>query len=269
MGLNPGDPRPSCTKGCETALGCWLGRSLQPVRSTGDSSDTHDMLDGGADHPPMSEKYTHPRPEMLAYIPESAKSLLDVGCNSGGFGETVRKKLPHVRLVGIEPDPLAAAEASKVHDEVAQGLFPEAAIEHLAGERYDVIMFNDVLEHMAHPAEALAAAREFLADGGTVVASIPNVGHISVIAPLTLWGRWHYSDSGILDATHLRFFTRSTIQEFFDGAGWRLLKLEGINSMLHVGESGPRWWIKTLSRLTRGGSDRFFCIQYVAVAEPI
>lgn len=215
----------------------------------------------------MSIRYTDPRTEMVQYVPRGAKSVLDVGCSSGEFGRALRSSVDLDLLVGLEPNRAAVQLAEEIYDLV----FPhplEAAPDELLGMRFDVAVFNDVLEHMADPGQALAAVRPLLNEGGVVVASIPNVRHLSVTGPLVVLGRFDYSDSGILDTTHLRFFTAASIRELFAAAGFTVLQFAGINRCLRVGESWTRKWIRWLGVVTRGRSDGFFFVQYVVVAAP-
>jgi 2-polyprenyl-3-methyl-5-hydroxy-6-metoxy-1,4-benzoquinol methylase len=167
-----------------------------------------------------------PRQEMVPFIPRDASTVLDVGCSRGRFGATLQKEIPALRLFGIEPDPVAAQEASDHYEQVTCGFFPNDLP---AGGSFDCIVFNDVLEHVVDPWTMLARAQEHLAPGGHVVASIPNVRHYIVVRNLLLRGRWDYADWGVLDRTHLRFFTRASIEELFDSADMEIETLAPIN----------------------------------------
>lgn len=182
--------------------------------------------------PVQSAYILNERPEIVTLVPRDATAVLDVGCASGGFGVAVRAALgPDLRLVGVEAIAGEAEQARTrgVYDEVVDGYFPEA----IAGreESFDLVVFNDVLEHMVDPWSALVVARERLVPHGRVLASIPNVAHFSVIQRLVR-GRWDYADYGILDRTHLRFFTRKTIMEMFDDSGYDVTEITGINPAL-------------------------------------
>lgn len=179
----------------------------------------------------MDQSYAYAdieRPELEAFIPRDAASVCEAGSAWGGFGRTLRRALGSgARLVAVEPQESAARASEAVFDEVHVGLFPDA----LAGveERFDLLCFNDVLEHMTDPWSALAEARRWLTPGGRVLASVPNVQYGPHVERL-LRGRWDYTDVGILDRTHLRFFTRASIEDLFTGAGFTIERLEGINS---------------------------------------
>lgn len=202
---------------------------------------------------------------MLRFIPANVTSILDVGCSTGAFGREVRQRIRSGRLVGVEPNSVAASEALSAFDAVHVGMFPDVAGE-LGSELFDVIFFNDVLEHMPQPENALKAASKLLAHGGVVVASIPNVRHISVLGPLLLQGDFRYRESGILDQTHLRFFTKKTIRRLFADSGWTVDRLEAINPGLRVGTLSTPLWIRALSFATLRRTDEFFAVQFVSVA---
>jgi 2-polyprenyl-3-methyl-5-hydroxy-6-metoxy-1,4-benzoquinol methylase len=116
-------------------------------------------------------------------------------------------------------------------DKVWQGDFFVAHIT----EKFDCITFLDVLEHTTEPLRWLEKAREYLSVQGTLVASIPNVGHWSVIADL-LEGRWDYAPVGIHCITHLRFFTRHGIEALLEQAGFEIDAIEATHVM------PPPWW---------------------------
>jgi 2-polyprenyl-3-methyl-5-hydroxy-6-metoxy-1,4-benzoquinol methylase len=211
--------------------------------------------------------YDFNRVEMESYVPHDAKTILDVGCSTGKFGELLEAR-GGVTVVGVEPDARSAELAEHRITSVVNGLFPDVEAALIRGDGYDAITFNDVLEHMPQPELALAAARRLLASGGVVVASIPNVRHITALGPLLVRGDWRYTDVGILDRTHLRFFTRSSIEAFFGGEGWRIRRIEGINRCRRL-EVGDTRSLRIVSRLSGGRTDPFFFLQYAVVAEPM
>lgn len=173
-----------------------------------------------SEHLPQQDVYPDdPREDVAPFVPLAARSALDVGCGKGGFGSTLRRKLgPEARIVGVEANTSQAAVAAEGHgfDEVLNGYFPEA----LAGrhEVYDAIFFNDVLEHVLDPWHLLERVHDILAPEGHVVAAIRNIEYAPVVREL-IRGRWDYADTGTLDRTHVRFFTRATMVEMFEGAG--------------------------------------------------
>lgn len=163
---------------------------------------------------------------MVPFIPAGTSTILDVGCSRGRFGATLRQANPAWKLYGIEPDPDAAAEAAPHYERVVCGYFPDD----LTGDdTFDCIVFNDILEHVVDPWGTLERATHRLTPTGRIVASIPNVRHYIVVRNLLLRGRWDYTDWGVLDRTHLRFFTRASIESLFTGADMEIETLAPIN----------------------------------------
>jgi 2-polyprenyl-3-methyl-5-hydroxy-6-metoxy-1,4-benzoquinol methylase len=166
---------------------------------------------------------------VVELVPEGS-SVLEFGCATGYMSDVLATRRG-CRVTGIELDPEAAAEAKAHCERVIVG---DAEIldldEHLGDERFDAVLFADVLEHLRDPAAMLRRVRPFVAEGGAVVASIPNVAHVSVRLAL-LSGEFRYRDIGLLDDTHLRFFTRESIVDLFESAGfvvstWRRRRIE-------------------------------------------
>ena len=151
------------------------------------------------------------------------RTVLDVGCGIGLNGAAAKRT--GARVTGIETDPGALEEARKRLDEViAVDITDDAAVRVALGvRRFDLILFADVLEHVADPAAVLRRFIGFLTDEGHVVVSLPNVAAWTVRLGL-LAGRFEYGASGILDDTHLRFFTRETAQRLLADAGLDVLR---------------------------------------------
>lgn len=212
--------------------------------------------------------YEAPRRDLLPFFPVGARRMLDVGCGAGGFGRTVLDAHPGVSVCGVEPYPPAAQRARDIgYEFVVTGEFPATAGE-LAAYRFDVVFFNDVLEHTLDPTELLDAARELLSDDGCVVASIPNIRHFSVLWDLVRHDQWRYEDRGLLDRTHLRFFTSRTMRALFEDHGWTVRSMTGHNRARWPNSGMDTWKTRALSRATAGRSDPFFWTQYVVEAAP-
>jgi 2-polyprenyl-3-methyl-5-hydroxy-6-metoxy-1,4-benzoquinol methylase len=126
-------------------------------------------------------------------------------------------------VVGVEPHPERAQAARAKGFEVVDGEFDETLAHRLG--TFDAVIFADVLEHMPDPASALLASKSFLRPTGFVVASVPNVAHWSVRLNL-LRGRFDYVDMGIMDATHLRWFTRRSLVAMFASCGFEVVQLQ-------------------------------------------
>ncbi|MEX0879097.1 MAG: class I SAM-dependent methyltransferase [Thermoanaerobaculia bacterium] len=164
------------------------------------------------------------REDLAERIPAGARAVLDVGCSRGATAAALRGHGVG-RIVGIEPDAEDAAAAALLYDEVLTSRLEEAAGDFQG--RFDAILFGDVLEHLEDPSDALVRARPWLAPDGVVVASVPNVGHWSVIDDL-LRGRFDYVPYSLLSGTHVRFFTRRTLEDLFEASGYRVTSIETV-----------------------------------------
>lgn len=210
--------------------------------------------------------YSNKRLEIISHIPKSSGRILDVGCAAGEFGRALKDQRPGVVVHGVEPHDDAALRAEKVLDRVYRGTFGKPALESLAeGVPYSCIVFNDVLEHMEWPGEALRLACDAIETDGAVVASIPNFRNWETLNQVLRNGSFKYVDKGVLDRTHLRFFCKADIRELFESVGMQVQTLAG-NSPLNV-KNWQRW--KLVSRLIGNGlADEGRYIQFTVVATP-
>jgi methionine biosynthesis protein MetW len=163
---------------------------------------------------------------LLAMIPEGAR-VLDVGCGTGSVSCLVRDRR-RATVLGIEPNAARARLAEERGIAVIASTYTEE-IPRRHGT-FDVVLFADVLEHLEDPAAMLWQVRAALAPGGRVLASIPNVAHWSVRLNL-LVGRFDYQPTGIMDATHLRWFTRAAVGRLFGEAGYELREMRSSAGM--------------------------------------
>jgi methionine biosynthesis protein MetW len=157
--------------------------------------------------------------QLIARWVTPRSRILDVGCADGYVMELLRAQKA-CTCVGIEVGP-AAATARRAGFEVVDEPAPEAfAVARMHGP-FDHVIFADVLEHMADPQPVLQAAASLLSPGGSVLVSVPNVAFLPARLRL-LRGRWDYEETGIFDATHLRFFTVETARALLVDAGLRV-----------------------------------------------
>jgi 2-polyprenyl-3-methyl-5-hydroxy-6-metoxy-1,4-benzoquinol methylase len=160
--------------------------------------------------------------KALHMIP--AKSLvLDVGCSSGHFGQVLIKEKQCV-VDGIELDPEDAATAKKLLRTVKILNIETDSIEDIT-ERYDVVYFGDVIEHLVNPVASLKKVKSLLKPKGRVIFSVPNMAHVTVRL-LLLKGTFEYTNTGLLDKTHLHFYTLEEIQKIFKEAGYIIEKMD-------------------------------------------
>jgi len=172
---------------------------------------------------------------LFDLIPAHCKSVLEIGCASGRLGEAVKQRNGGVFYVGVEVVEAAAEIAKNRLDEVHVANVESFDWSRLDGRRFDCIVFGDVLEHLIDPKKTLQAAARFLGQKGSVVCCLPNVGHWSIITGL-IEGRWDYADSGLLDRTHLRFFTLSTFRELLESSGFAVVQEERLRAGAQVPE---------------------------------
>ncbi len=169
----------------------------------------------------MSGYFDTLRDEIEPLVPGNPSVVMDVGCGKGVTSRWLKQIRPNITTIGVEIDESVAAIAASVVDEVLvvdlnNGL---QALENYQG-RVDLLLLLDVLEHLHDPWARLLEFKSLLAPNGVVIASIPNIRNFKVLGPLLVKGQWKYQSSGILDRTHLRFFTRRTVVELFEDAGY-------------------------------------------------
>lgn len=154
---------------------------------------------------------------LMVELVGGTKRVLDVGCATGYLAQALVER--GCTVSGVELDDEAAQEARPYLERLVIGDLEDLDLAKAFGDdRFDVIVFGDVLEHLRDPLPVLRATKALLAERGSVVASIPNIAHGSVRLAL-LAGRFDYQDLGLLDSTHVRFFTRSSVEDLFREAG--------------------------------------------------
>jgi 2-polyprenyl-3-methyl-5-hydroxy-6-metoxy-1,4-benzoquinol methylase len=201
-----------------------------------------------------------PREDLAARVPTGAAAVLDVGCSRGATAPALRAR-GVAWIAGIEPDADDAAAAEKVYDRVICG-----RLETVAGgfdRRFDAVLFGDVLEHLEDPSDALVRVRPWLAPGGVVIASVPNLGHWSIVDDL-LRGRFDYVPYSILSGTHVRFFTRATLCDLFEASGYRVRSIETVVLPASPGGAARRERLAAFP----GASEDLDAAEFLAVAEP-
>jgi 2-polyprenyl-3-methyl-5-hydroxy-6-metoxy-1,4-benzoquinol methylase len=161
--------------------------------------------------------YESAREDLLAYVPAGAVKVLDIGSARGLFGETLKRRQP-CYVTGIDMDEESVEISRGRLDRAIQG-----DIEQIVGqgvlESYDCIVCGDVLEHLYNPWMVVKALRDHLKEGGLFIASTPNIMNWAVLQE-QLKGRWDYIPFTILSGTHIRFFTKDTLIELFEDAGY-------------------------------------------------
>ncbi len=154
---------------------------------------------------------------LIAWTGEN-KRVLDVGCGRGQVGRILHEQA-HCMVTGLEIDPEFARQCTGYERVVVGSAEDEAVLASLPGP-YDVILCGDVLEHLRLPEVPLRAFHSLLAPQGRLLISVPNVAHLRIRLQL-LRGRWNYTPEGIMDRTHLRWFTLATLRQLTAECGWR------------------------------------------------
>jgi 2-polyprenyl-3-methyl-5-hydroxy-6-metoxy-1,4-benzoquinol methylase len=173
-----------------------------------------------------SEYFDFDRSEMLRFVPAGATTILDVGCGAGAFASSLRQ-LRGAEVWGIELTQEAGRKAAARLDRVVNAPFgPDLD---LPRAYFDAVCFLDVLEHLPDPDKALRLAIPLLTPRGRIVASIPNFRYFDNMWEVLVRRSARYESEGVMDRTHLRIFTKSSIRLLFEEAGLTIEQIEGIN----------------------------------------
>ena len=199
-----------------------------------------------------SSYFANARHDIVALSPTNNQSwVLELGCGAGGTGRAMMAAQKAGRYVGIELSEAAGAKAAEHLSEVIVGDVEALDLGPLAGQ-FDALVISEVLEHLRDPWTTLARLVRCLKPGGLVFASSPNISHWMVIRDL-LAGRFGYADSGLMDRTHLRWFTPDSYRQLFEEAG---VAVDTIGPLV-----APRWKARFLNGLSGGRLDHLFTAQ--------
>ena len=180
----------------------------------------------GTDTPFDPAYHTNPRIEILSFLNEPPGTVLDIGCGGGATGKLLKEKFPGTRVFGIEVNPQAAEHARASLDRVICASVDDVdAARDLGGETISSVLLLDVLEHLYDPWRALVRIRGWLAPGTRVIASVPNIRNLATLSRIAA-GDFEYEANGVLDITHVRFFTRGTLRDLFEQTGYEVRRLD-------------------------------------------
>ena len=199
----------STTQTTETAPNSAVQNNADNINPSSLPDDLYDKKD---------DYYQGTRPELLAYFPPTAKTALDVGCGEGWFGKSLIKNFDsEVWGVDISEQSIAVAK-NNLHNAFVADVTTN--LDQLPDNFFDVIYFNDVLEHLIDPYTLLEKISGKLSAQGRVVASIPNIRHHKVLWSLLVKRDFKYERAGVMDETHMRWFTRKSMERMFKEAGY-------------------------------------------------
>jgi 2-polyprenyl-3-methyl-5-hydroxy-6-metoxy-1,4-benzoquinol methylase len=170
-----------------------------------------------------ADYYRHERAEMLRFVPPKRQRVLEIGCSAGSFVASIpgcEEKW------GVEPTDAAVVAGERL-TRVFQGTF-ESIKDQLPARYFDVIVCNDVIEHMADHRAFLAEVKNYLTPGGMLIGSLPNVCFYDTLFRALFDNEWEYLDSGVLDRTHVSFFTTKSFRRTLEETGYRVIQIQGI-----------------------------------------
>lgn len=179
-----------------------------------------------AKHLKDKEYYANARAEMLEFIPSTSKTVLELGCGEGRFSSILSDM--GKETWAIEPNKNSAEQASKTLHKVFEGTINEKLSE-IPDNYFDVIVMNDVIEHLTEPWDDIQNLKSKLKQDGIFVSSIPNVRYAKNLFHVLFKKDWKYSDDRILDITHYRFFTKKSIKRLWEENGYTVERISGIN----------------------------------------
>lgn len=169
------------------------------------------------------EYFSYCRHDLLELVPLEALKILEVGCGTGVTGK-VLKEINGRIVVGVDVVESVKSQAEGIYDEFILCDIEKTDIEYPDGY-FDCIIYGDVLEHLLDPWKLLEKHSRMLRNGGLIIASIPNLRHYSILKDLAFRGRFEYKERGILDRTHMRFFTLHSIFSLFKGPEYKVVSL--------------------------------------------
>jgi 2-polyprenyl-3-methyl-5-hydroxy-6-metoxy-1,4-benzoquinol methylase len=221
----------------------------QPILSKSKAAVGDPLAEIYADKP--STYFDGTRLDIVGELEVGNQSILELGCGSGGTGSAALAAGKAQRYVGIELDAKAAAVASERITEVLVGDVTNMDLGAFAGA-FDVLIMSEVLEHLPDPWGTLQQLVACLKPGGRVYASSPNVAHRHVLMNLVR-GSFDYAGDGVMDRTHLRWFTPTSFRQMFEEAGVRVTSVGPVVR--------PGWKAQLIDRLTGGRIRHLFIVQ--------
>lgn len=168
--------------------------------------------------------FRHLNQKLFDCLPKGMGRVLEFGCSAGMLGKAYKSMNPNTVWHGVEINQDAVANAKDNLDDAwllnANDLKPNKT---MLSEQYDAIIYGDVIEHLIDPVQSMPKHLELLKPGGEMIACIPNVQHWTIVKDL-LQGNWDYRNAGLMDNTHLRFFTRKSIRKLLLKLGLTLVE---------------------------------------------
>ena len=202
--------------------------------------------------------FQNPREDLVKLVKGTDLVVLDVGCGAGATGKRLLETGQAKWVTGIELVPSQATVAQQSLNQVLVGDISQMEFNWTSGY-FDCIIAGDVLEHLVDPYSVLKKLEPMLRADGLLIASIPNVRHWWVIRDLVLRGEWRYELAGVMDETHLRFFTRRSAGRLLHDSGFVTISVQ------------PFFWgpkTRMFDRLTLGMFEEFLSLRWLIQARP-
>lgn len=170
-------------------------------------------------------KYDDFNCRVYSVIPNQAR-ILDIGCATGTLGTEIKANKAPRQLIGIEIDKRSADKALRFYDKVLVMDVEKTVRLPFKRKSFDCIVLADILEHLRDPESLLKTVSKYLADDGVLIVSVPNVAFISIRISLGV-GRFEYHEKGIMDKSHLHFFTLASFQKLIQDSGFQIISVRG------------------------------------------
>lgn len=202
-----------------------------------------------------TEYYSSVRYEIIELLPTFAKNVLDIGCGDGNTLRWLKSKKKCENIYGIEISKESSDKAKEFLDGI-ENINIEENYNFFPGKKFELILVLDTLEHLIDPWDFLKKIKPKLTEDGFIIISVPNIRHHSIIKNLFLLGNWEYDKSGLLDNTHLRFFTKKSLIKLFKKQDLKIVK-----SLKYPLDFQGK--AKIVNRLTLGFFSDFLTQQYI------
>jgi 2-polyprenyl-3-methyl-5-hydroxy-6-metoxy-1,4-benzoquinol methylase len=208
--------------------------------------------------------FSNIRCELIECVRDGDNKILEIGCGQGDTGKALKEQGKAAVVVGIEKVPEIAEAAKAKIDQVLTG--DVEVIELSFSEGYfDYVIMGDVLEHLYDPWALVNKVGRYVKKGGYVIASIPNIRYWQIVKELVLKGEWRYCSEGVLDETHLRFFTKKSMIRLFESGPFT------VSRIIPASKFRPQPLSKQVivNKLTFGLFEDFFIMQYIVEAQRV
>lgn len=202
--------------------------------------------------------YNIEKSRMVPFFPQGPNVVLDLGCATGRLGRKLRELNKACELVGVEIFEPAAEEAKKHYDALYLGDLECLTLPYK--EYFDFVICGDILEHLRQPEEIVKKIHIWLKEGGILISSIPNIRYWRILRDLVIFGKWEYCEVGILDNTHLRFFTRQSFLKLLEKFNFSVI----YNEMLIGGKKQSFF-----NKITFGIFEEFLASQIMVLAKKL